>query len=60
MPMASNAALSLVTTYRCDRIWPYGRLVAQFNQSVLERNDVIESRSKTLTLAFADNHVCGS
>ena len=54
MPIASDAALSLATTRRCKRIWLYGRLVAQFNQSVFERSDVIASRSKALTLAFAN------
>jgi len=54
MPIASEAALSLATTRRCKRIWLYGRLIAQFNQSLFERSDVIASRSKNLTLAFPD------
>ena len=54
MPIASDAALSLATTRRCKKIWVFGRLVAQFNQSVFERSDVIASRSKSLTLAFAN------
>ena len=52
MPISSDAALSLATIRRCKRIWLYGRVVAQFNQSVFERSDVIASRSKTLTLGF--------
>ena len=56
MPIASDAAISLVRTPRCKRYWLFGRQVEEFNQYVLNRSEVIASRSESLTLRLANDY----
>ena len=56
MPIASDAAISLATTTRCKRYWLFGRQVDEYNQEILNRSDVIASRSESLTLRYANRY----